>query len=245
MTCSIQSTTLPSWRLPGWRCKVKCGKRRCAVPVLLARREPDDVAGTYLLDRPALALARPAPEVTISVWPSGWVCQAVRAPGSKVTCAPCTRSGAAGLKSPSIRTRPVNHSAGPCRDGVSPARKISITVLLVCPYEGWWLTRWCDQGLPGFGAVMADELPVTDLATVHVDLVGDLHEPSPGPGSLVPTSPLAADLRASWAVGRKRISLMLTSSGSLMAKATSGRGFRPERRPGRHSPGSPSARRPR
>ena len=28
---------------------------------------------------------RPQPDITISVWPSGWVCQAVRAPGSNVT----------------------------------------------------------------------------------------------------------------------------------------------------------------
>jgi hypothetical protein len=33
------------------------------------------------------------PDVTINVWPSGWVCQAVCAPGSKVTLAPLTRAG--------------------------------------------------------------------------------------------------------------------------------------------------------
>src|SRR5437867_787015 len=32
--------------------------------------------------------ARPQPAVTIRVWPSGWVCHAVRAPGSNVTLAP-------------------------------------------------------------------------------------------------------------------------------------------------------------
>ena len=37
---------------------------------------------------------RPAPAVTIKVWPSGCVCQAVRAPGSKVTLAPTARAGA-------------------------------------------------------------------------------------------------------------------------------------------------------
>src|SRR4051794_27237585 len=35
--------------------------------------------------RPPSRCTRPQPAVTISVWPSGWVCQAVRAPGSKVT----------------------------------------------------------------------------------------------------------------------------------------------------------------
>jgi hypothetical protein len=37
----------------------RCGRRR-AVPVLLARREPDDVAGPDLLDRAALMLREPA-----------------------------------------------------------------------------------------------------------------------------------------------------------------------------------------
>ena len=35
----------------------------------------------------------PQPAVTISVWPSGCVCQAVRAPGSNVTGASETRAG--------------------------------------------------------------------------------------------------------------------------------------------------------
>ena len=61
------------------------GRWRGAVPVLLARREPDDVAWTDFLDRPAVSLDRPNPAVTINVWPSGWVCQAVLAPGSNVT----------------------------------------------------------------------------------------------------------------------------------------------------------------
>ena len=42
---------------------------------------------------PPQRCTRPRPAVTIRVWPSGWVCQAVRAPGSKVTLAPCTRAG--------------------------------------------------------------------------------------------------------------------------------------------------------
>ena len=36
---------------------------------------------------------QPTPSVTMSVWPAGWVCQAVRAPGSKRTIAPLTREG--------------------------------------------------------------------------------------------------------------------------------------------------------
>ena len=42
------------------------------------------------------------------VCPSGWVCQAVRAPGSNVTDAPATRAGAGAWKRGSIRTVPVN-----------------------------------------------------------------------------------------------------------------------------------------
>src|SRR5437660_1717030 len=42
---------------------------------------------------PPQRCARPAPAVTIRVWPSAWVCQAVRAPGSNVTLAPSTRAG--------------------------------------------------------------------------------------------------------------------------------------------------------
>ena len=62
--------------------------------------------------------------MTIRVWPSGWVCQAVRAPGSKVTCAPDTRAGAGASNSGSTRTAPVKYSAGPLPDGREPARLI-------------------------------------------------------------------------------------------------------------------------
>ena len=51
--------------------------------------------------------ARPQPEVTMSVWPSGWVCQAVRAPGWKATLAPVTRAGPGASKSLSTYTEPV------------------------------------------------------------------------------------------------------------------------------------------
>jgi len=44
--------------------------------------------------------------VTINVWPSGWVCQAERAPGSNVTLAQDTRAGADGALSGSILTVP-------------------------------------------------------------------------------------------------------------------------------------------
>ena len=97
VTCSIHSTSLPSSCLldgdVGHR-----GRRRRAVPVLLAGREPDDVARRISSIGPPSRCTRPRPEVTISVCPSGWVCHAVRAPGSKVTVAPAARAGAGAVE---------------------------------------------------------------------------------------------------------------------------------------------------
>src|SRR3954451_20147098 len=70
--------------------------------------------------------ARPEPAVTISICPSGCVCHAVRAPGSNVTTAPATRAGAGAWISGSMRTVPVNQSAGPLAEGFEPTRVISI-----------------------------------------------------------------------------------------------------------------------
>src|SRR5207302_5550912 len=75
--------------------------------------------------------AHPQPAVTINVWPSGCVCHAVRAPGSKVTLAPATRAGSGASNSGSIRTVPVNQSAGPFPEGREPTRLMSICLLLL------------------------------------------------------------------------------------------------------------------
>ena len=48
-----------------------------------------------LIDLGVGDVTQPLPDVTTSRWPSGWVCQAVRAPGSKVTRAAETRDGSA------------------------------------------------------------------------------------------------------------------------------------------------------
>jgi hypothetical protein len=45
--------------------------------------------------------------------------------GSNVTAAPRTRAGAAAVKRGSMRTAPVNQSAGPLPDGFDPARVMS------------------------------------------------------------------------------------------------------------------------
>src|SRR5436309_2296660 len=70
--------------------------------------------------------ARPQPAVTIRVWPSGWVCHAVRAPGSNVTLAPTARAGSSAWNSGSTRTAPVKYSAGPLPDGCEPTLLISM-----------------------------------------------------------------------------------------------------------------------
>src|SRR3954451_15662180 len=68
----------------------------------------------------------PQPAVTMSVWPSGWVCHSVRAPGSNVTLAPAARAGAVAWNRESMRTVPVNHLAGPLPEGCEPFLLISI-----------------------------------------------------------------------------------------------------------------------
>src|SRR5207302_6379103 len=72
--------------------------------------------------------------------PSGWVCHAVRAPGSNVTLPAETRLGSCTGKSGSIRTAPVKYSGGPGRDACDPPRVICIVPFLpgvvpvrVCP----------------------------------------------------------------------------------------------------------------
>src|ERR1017187_8951849 len=70
--------------------------------------------------------ARPQPAVTIRVCPSGCVCHAVRAPGSNVTMAPVTRAGSVPLNGESMRTVPVNQSAGPLLEGCEPLLLMSI-----------------------------------------------------------------------------------------------------------------------
>src|SRR3954452_20889712 len=56
---------------------------------------------------------RPTPSVTKIVWPWGWVCQAVRAPGVKWTSAAANVDVPAGAATASMYTSPVNQSPGP------------------------------------------------------------------------------------------------------------------------------------
>lgn len=67
---------------------------------------------------------RPTPSVTKIVWPCGWVCQAVRAPGVKWTSAAAKVDDASGAATASRWTSPVNQSAGPLAVPRSSARVI-------------------------------------------------------------------------------------------------------------------------
>src|SRR5262249_29679779 len=75
---------------------------------------------------PPQRCTQPQPAVAMSVWPGGGVCQAVRRPGWNVTLAPAARAGLFARNSGSMRTEPVNHSAGPLLDGCVPTRLISM-----------------------------------------------------------------------------------------------------------------------
>ena len=92
--------------------------RRRAVPVLLITLEGDHVAGADLLDWPTLALDPSEARRNDQDLSERMRVPAVRAPGSKVTALPAARAGACAANNGSIRTVPVNHSAGPCSKAV-------------------------------------------------------------------------------------------------------------------------------
>src|SRR3954471_1574586 len=119
LTCSIQSTTLPSffsWMAMCVMAVVGVAPCQCFSLGGNQTTSPGRISSTG----PPSRCAHPQPAVTISVCPNGCVCHAVRAPGSNVTLAPATRAGAAVWKSGSTRTVPVNQSAGPLADGCDP-----------------------------------------------------------------------------------------------------------------------------
>ena len=125
LTCSSQLTTLPSscsWMAIWVMAVVAEAPCQCFSPGGNQTTSPGRISSIG----PPQRRARPHPAVTIRVWPSGWVCHAVRAPGSNVTLAPAARAGAWGWNSRSIRTVPVNQSAGPLADGCEPTRAISM-----------------------------------------------------------------------------------------------------------------------
>src|SRR3954465_12605041 len=66
---------------------------------------------------PSAHFTQPQPAVTISPWPSGCVCQALRGPGPEVTSEADTRDGSSAGNNGPIRTLPVNQSPGPLLEG--------------------------------------------------------------------------------------------------------------------------------
>src|SRR6266702_224327 len=116
LTFSIQSTVLPfsaSWMAMCVIAVVGVAPCQCFSPGGNQTTSPGRISSIG----PPSRWTRPDPAVTISTWPSGWVCHAVRAPGSKVTSAIDTRAGSGGLNSGSRRTVPVKYSSEGLADG--------------------------------------------------------------------------------------------------------------------------------
>src|SRR4029077_19231526 len=102
---------------------------------------------------PPSTCTQPQPIVMISVWPSGCVCQAVRAPGSNVTKPPPARAGSVPRNGVSTRTDPVKCSAGPFRDGCELLRVIFI-VSFFSPCAATGLTAAANAATPPLAASM-------------------------------------------------------------------------------------------
>src|SRR5829696_817369 len=77
------------------------------------------------------------------VWPLGWVCHAVRAPGVKWTLLACRREEPVGVVTVSMYTAPVNHSFGP--------RLVSMEFLVICMWFSSVVSRGvaAGTGVPG------------------------------------------------------------------------------------------------
>jgi hypothetical protein len=113
----------------GWRRAmpvhlVRCISSGASRPARRRRRRP---AGSPRPARPPAASGRIRPSGSASGRTDAFAARC--APGLRVTSAPPARAGSGGLNSGSIRTVPVNHSAGPRPDGCDPARLISIADL--------------------------------------------------------------------------------------------------------------------
>ena len=106
------------------------GGRNGAVPVLLARGEPDNVAGADFFDRAAFSLRRPKPgDHDQRLAERMGVPRCPRAGLEGDGCA--SDAGRAGaLNSGLTRNVPVNQSDGPLLDGREPLRMMSMAELL-------------------------------------------------------------------------------------------------------------------
>src|ERR1700759_1580504 len=111
------------------------------------------------------------------VWPWGWVCQAVRAPGVKWTSAAPARAVATGTATVSMYTAPVNQSAGPVE--VSGALRVTCMFLLGDGWSGGSAVSvdCANDGLDGVGQDRSQETrPLWRhvlRVSVHQDVVDD------------------------------------------------------------------------
>src|SRR6476646_3142713 len=93
---------------------------------------------------PPQAWTRPVPARTYKVCPSGWVCHAVRAPGSKLTRADRTRAGDGASMMGSWNTVPVNDSADIRRVARAPQGSICMLILRRSRDRAY-VARFCGQ----------------------------------------------------------------------------------------------------
>src|SRR5436190_7158561 len=165
VTCSSHSTILPS--SASWRamCVIAVfGEAPCQC-LTFGGNHTTSPGRISSMDPPS-SCTRPRPESTMRVCPSGCVCHAVRAPGSKVTVAPATRAGAGAVKSGSMRTVPVNQSAGPLFEGCEPARVMVMEAFLVGGDKAVFaesLVRVVDWAAPGTAMASAARAATTGM----------------------------------------------------------------------------------
>jgi hypothetical protein len=141
----------------GW-----CG----TVPMFLPRWEPDHVPRMNFLDRATPALDPATAAVTIRVWPSGWVCQAVRAPGSKVTLEPLARAGSGAWNRGSIRTAPVKYSADALPEGCEPL--LLMSMCSIPPLSFFLLSVWRLSCSLTVGSSLEEKSSLPTKAARHV-----------------------------------------------------------------------------
>ena len=99
---------------------------QCFSPGGIQTTSPGQIPSTG----PPQRCTRPEPAVTIRIWPNGWVCHAVRAPGSNVTLAPTARAGSFAWNRGSMRTVPMKYSASPLVEDCEPLRLMFIFGIL-------------------------------------------------------------------------------------------------------------------
>ncbi len=109
---------------------------------------------------------RPQPAVTIRVWPSGWLCQAVRAPGSNVTLALTARAGSGAWNRGSMRTAPVKYSADPFPEGCEPLLLMSICS--IPPFSFFLLSVWRLSCSLAAGSSLEEKSSLPATAARHV-----------------------------------------------------------------------------